>query len=108
MRNKQGARYCFSAIVLGIMLQCSRDYNPFENYANAQVTVNPVASSANIREGDTLNIFTTETLAVFTSVREKIDSFIVQADGNRYWSGDTTIKPPFSVNYLFLLSYADT
>jgi hypothetical protein len=95
------------AIVLVLMSTCVKDYNPFENYSNAQVTVLPDASSKNIREGDTLSIFTTETLAVFTTVREKIDSFIVRANGNRYWSSNT-IKPPFSVNYLFLLSYPDT
>jgi len=107
MKNKRAAFFCCCAIVLTFLLQCARDYNPFENYANAQVTVQPQLSSKNIREGDTLNIFTTETLAVFTTVREKIDSFIVQADGNRYWSLET-IKPPFSINYLFLLSYPDT
>ena len=107
MKNKRAVFFCCCAIVLMFLPQCARDYNPFENYANAQVTVQPQLSSKNIREGDTLNIFTTETLAVFTTVREKIDSFIVQADGNRYRSLET-IKPPFSVNYLFLLSYPDT
>lgn len=92
----------------GFLLQCAKDYNPFENYSNANALVLPSASSKAISDSSTLTIFTTETLAVYTSVREKIDSFRVAATGNMYF-GDTVIGPPFTKgNYLFQLSYADT
>ncbi|HUI92794.1 MAG TPA: hypothetical protein VLX68_11155 [Chitinivibrionales bacterium] len=90
------------------VLQCANDYNPFENYSNAQAYVSFAESSKKIREGDTLAIFSTETLAVFTAVREKIDSFRVDAAGNRYWP-DTVIRHPSDKEtQLFLLSYWDT
>jgi|GEM_PF-5023028 hypothetical protein len=92
----------------GFLVQCAKDYNPFENFSNANALVLPSASSKAISEGDTLIIFTTETLAVYTSVREKIDSFRVAATGNMYF-GDTVVRPPFTKdNYLFQVSYADT
>ena len=90
------------------LFACTKDYNPFENYANANALVLPSASSARIGNGDTLLIFTTETLAVYTTVREKIDSFKVTAPHNRYFS-DTVVKPPFSKDdYILPLSFFDT
>jgi hypothetical protein len=89
-------------------LHCQKDYNPFENITNAQIHVSPEASSRRIRDNDTLSIFTRETLAVNVTVREKIDSIVVIARGNRLWS-DTVLRPPFTPdNYLFQLSYPDT
>jgi hypothetical protein len=103
------------AMVLGALacacacaLQCQKDYNPFENTANVQIHVSPEACSQRIRDNDTLGIFTTETLAVYATVREKIDSIVVRADDNRFWSKNV-LKPPFTPdNYLFPLSFSDT
>jgi hypothetical protein len=91
-----------------VVPHCQKDYNPFENYANAQIHISPDASSRRIRDNDTLAIFTRETLAVYITVLEKIDSIVIQAPNNRLWH-DTVLRPPFSPdNYLFQLSYPDT
>jgi hypothetical protein len=83
---------------------CAKDYNPFENPSNARVIRLPDASSAAFRTGDTASIFTTETLAVATAVRERIDSVVVSAEGNRFWK-HLTVQPPFENDYKFLFSY---
>jgi hypothetical protein len=76
--------------------------------ANAQIHLSPEACSKHIRDNDTLSIFSSETLAVYVTVREKIDSIVVSAKNNRLWN-DTVLRPPFtSDNYLFPLSYPDT
>jgi hypothetical protein len=101
--------YCLLICILAVIfLFCSNDYNPFESYLNANVYILPEACSQKLKNHDTLNIFSTETLAVFTCVREKIDSFKIFVPFNRYWV-DTTIKQPLSVeNYIFLISFFDT
>jgi hypothetical protein len=107
MKKTRAAVYGL-VIAAFIVLQCTNDYNPFENYSNAQAYVLPEACSKKIREGDTLNIFSTETLAVYTAVREKIDSFRIDAKGNRYWPDTTILKPSDKNNQIFLLSFWDT
>jgi hypothetical protein len=94
--------------VVACALQCQKDYNPFENIANAQIHVSPEACSPRIRDNDTLAIFTTETLAVYATVREKIDSIVVRADDNRLWKENVLLPPFTSGNYLFPLSFSDT
>ncbi len=105
-------RSCFLSALLPaaslLLFACANDYNPFENYNNANAHILTSATSKGISSGDTLSIFSTETLAVYTTVREKIDSFKVTAPNNRYFT-DTVVKPPFSKdNYLLLLSFFDT
>jgi hypothetical protein len=88
------------------LLRCGKEYNPYENYSNAQIHV--VSSPSMLTDGDTVSIFTTETLGVFAAVSEKIGSFSIHADSNCYWT-DTSISAPKSeVNYRFLVSFADT
>lgn len=107
MKRTRAATYGL-AIAAFSVLQCTNDYNPFENFSNAQVYVLPESCSKKIRDGDTLNIFSTETLAVFTTVREKIDSFRIDAMGNRYWP-DTILRRPFTRDNVVLpLSFWDT
>ena len=94
-------------LIAACVLQCAKDYNPFENYLNAQVLVSPDSCSFDVA-GDTVPIFSTQTIALYTVVREKIDSFSLHADNNRYWT-DTTITPPFKkAMYFFSLSFYDT
>ena len=107
MKKTQTVAYGLAILAFGA-LQCANDYNPFENYSNAQVLVLPEASSKKIRDGDTLTIFSTETLAVYTTVREKIDSFRIDAPGNRYWPDTTILHPSDKDNQIFLLSFWDT
>jgi hypothetical protein len=94
-------------LIAACALQCAKDYNPYENSLNAQVLVAPDSCSFDVT-GDTVPVFTTHTVALYTVVREKIDSFSLHADHNRYWT-DTTIRPPFKkASYLFSLSFYDT
>ncbi len=94
--------------IIACMVCCSKDYNPFENISNAQVHIALESCSKRIRNNDTLLIFSTETLSVYTTVREKIDSIRFHADGNRL-QNDMTFLPPFtSDNIDFLFSFADT
>ena len=68
----------------------------------------PESSSQRVRDNDTLLIFTTETLAVYTTVRERIDSIKFHADNNRL-QNDITLTPPFSADAIkFLFSFSDT
>lgn len=89
------------------LVDCIKDYNPYENYANVNVQIDP-ATSKRLHNGDTLPIFATETLVVYTTVSEKMDSFVVTTSNNRYFT-DTLFKPPFSAgNYYLLFSFYDT
>ncbi len=97
---------CFVAGVI-LFAGCVHDYDPFENYSNANVVVSGTPGPKLIRNGDSLSVFATETLQVFTTVREKIDSFRVTATGNRYFT-DSVLRPPFSVDYSLLFSFYDT
>jgi hypothetical protein len=107
MKKTLAAAYGIAILAFSV-LQCANDYNPFENYSNAQVSVLFDACSKKIRDGDTLSIFSTETLAVYTTVREKIDSFRIDAPGNRYWPDTTILHPSDKDNQFFLLSFWDT
>jgi hypothetical protein len=98
--------FVFTATLLAFVF-CSNDYNPFTDYSNATTSV--VHSS--VKNGDTIGIFSTETLSVIILVKELIDSFTIESHGNRMWNkADSTIlkkdfdKEPFT----FLFSYFDT
>jgi ligand-binding SRPBCC domain-containing protein len=76
-------------------------------FSNAQVHVLTDSCSFEIT-GDTVAVFTTQSIALFTTVREKLSSFSLHADKNRFWT-DTTITPPFKEEtYFFNLSFYDT
>ena len=93
-------------VSLVVLLRCGEDYNPYENYSNAQIHM--ISSRTMLNDGDTVAIFTTETLGVFTTVSEKIDHFSIHTDSNIHWT-DTCIETPDSrINYRFLVSYSDT
>ncbi len=75
----------FIFLVTGFLF-CTDDYNPF-SIENASLHIYEKSFSDN----DSISIFSTETLQVIVSVREKVDSFTIHAKENRYWT-DTTIR----------------
>ncbi len=98
---------CVHAAFIAALLHCSRDYNPFADYANAGISI----TSQSIHDGDTVDIFTSETLQVIVTVKELTQQFSIHAEDNRLWSSaDTTLdtslfdREPF----VFLFSFYDT
>jgi hypothetical protein len=102
MRSKRLA--LFSA-ALCVLLSCSSDYNPFENPAN--VTMWPDGPRMRFGNGDTLRIFSTDTLALFGAVPDLIDSVAVHISANRYGS-DTTIVNPGKQTIHIPVCFVDT
>ena len=91
-----------------LALQCSHDYNPFEDSSNAQAYFLLKSSSERVRNHDTLSIFSTETLSVYATVREKIDSITILTPGNRKDSVKVFHAPFATDSFIVLLSYYDT
>ncbi len=90
-----------------LLVSCVNDYNPFENKDNIDVKIEQSKSS--IRLNDTCSIFSTESLSVYVTVWEQIDSFIVSTDSNRLWlSGSKKIIRPGAQDYTFYFSWNDT
>jgi hypothetical protein len=93
--------------MLTVFVFCSREHNPFTDYANAGLYF----VHQSLHNGDTLQIFSTESLQVRVTVKELVERFSVSASANRLWpSPETTIvasqfpQEPFT----FLVSYYDT
>jgi hypothetical protein len=89
------------------LLFCAHEYNPFSDFNNAAVFI----AGSSLKNQDTAQIFSTESLEVFVTVKELVDSFSVSATANRLWSRpESTIthdafgNEPFS----FLVSFFDT
>jgi hypothetical protein len=90
------------------LIMCVKDYDPFENIANTQIYLASDQCSPRIKNNQPLSIFTAETLALYSTAREKIDSIVVRADNNRLWTKVVMSAPLAVGNYLFPLSFADT
>jgi|WetSurMetagenome_2_1015567.scaffolds.fasta_scaffold04585_2 hypothetical protein len=105
---KRISRYLFIPLAfLAALLCCSREQNPFTNYANAGLYL----VHQSLHDGDTLQIFSTESLQVRVTVKELVERFSVSASANRLWPNpETTVvasqfsQEPFS----FLVSFYDT
>jgi len=100
----------YSLLSMGTVMfcQCAKDHNPFEVVSNARVYVDAQSCSVRVRKSDTLLIFTTETLAVYQTVTEKIDSLKFHVDSSLL-TKDSVVKPPFSQgDYKFPFSFSDT
>jgi hypothetical protein len=84
----------FVILLLTFHLISCNDYNPFENMDNVDVKIRKSASSVSIR--DTFEIFSTESLTVYPTIFEEIDSFSILTNGNRLDSAQsvTIVKPP--------------
>jgi hypothetical protein len=95
------------ALALGIMLSCTERYNPFADYANADIAI----TYRSLAEGDTVEVFGAETLRVIVTVKELVERFSLSAPNNRLWGpADTVIAhSAFSSEpFLFRISYYDT
>lgn len=89
------------------LISCSNDYNPFENMDNVDLKIRNSTSSISVR--DTFEIFSTESLTVYPTVFEKIDSFAVVSKGNRFKSFQSvTIVKPQAGDRRFYFSWNDT
>jgi hypothetical protein len=76
--------------LLGALLLCSKEYNPFSDYSNAALYVTHASFKAN----DTIGVFCGETLSVELLVKELVDSCEVRTTGNRLWArADTALFP---------------
>jgi hypothetical protein len=93
-------------VLLFALLQCSNEYDPYNNYSNAQVHL--LTTAGMLKNGDTVNIFTTDTLGFFATVEEKIAGISLHADSNMLWTDTSVASPVSSGDYRFLLSFADT
>ncbi len=92
-------------VILLLLTSCSR-YNPFADPSNADIVVH--AQSFNT--GDSLQIFSTESLEVVVTVKELVERITVSAPGNRLWTEDSkTVAGPFDREpFTFYFSYPDT
>jgi len=93
-------------MTIPILFVCSNDYNPFDNYLNAQIRI--LAEKSSIAQNDTISFFTTETLWVYATNREKIQKFTIHADSNRLWKDSTVFCDAPVMEFRFLLSFNDT
>jgi hypothetical protein len=84
--------------------RCTTEYNPFADSDNAVARL----AEGSIQDGDTVSIFSAESIAVGIAVGGLLDSAIISASGNRFWR-DTTLRPPFASGLYHLgVSFADT
>ena len=84
---------------------CS-EYNPFDDPSNVDMVI--IGQKSSIHTDSIIAIFTAESLTVSAVVKEKIDSFTITANGNRYWEDTSIIVPISSDEYTFRFSYPDT
>ncbi len=94
-------------VVVAVLLRCSDEYNPFTDERNAQAYLD-----ASFSEGDTIDLFSTETLTVQLAVGEFIDTFSLHSGANRYFS-DTVVARgsrewPSGGTVNFMVSFFDT
>lgn len=96
-----------TGFIIILLISCVNDYNPFENNDNIDVKIEHAKSSISLN--DTCSIFSTESLCVYATVWEQIDSIIVATDSNRLWgSGSKKIVRPGPVDYTLYFSWNDT
>lgn len=109
MRRKSSpAVLVLCSIILLAATLCNRDYNPFSDENNARAVI-----ATKLHQGDTVSLFSTETLFVQLAAAEMVTQVVVSIDANRYFS-DTTVYPDSyrddtaTDRYSFLCSFVDT
>lgn len=104
-------RYCRRLLITVPLfftgLSCVSDYNPFTDQSNARVAI-----VTTLKDGDTTEIFSSETLVVYPLVRELIESITLYTESNRFFS-DTVVHQdkkrwPKDRGYRFAVSFYDT
>ena len=102
--------FVIGGILFTTILLCTRDYNPFEDQSNARAEI----TYKSFNNGDTINIFTSETVSVTIYVPELIDSFEIAAAGNRFFENGRIVYKSGNSNwhgsgpYNLIFSFADT
>jgi hypothetical protein len=98
--------HLFVLFIVVHLLSCN-DYNPFENMDNVDLKIRSLTSSISVH--DTFEIFSTESLTVYPTVFEKIDSFSVVSKDNRFKSFQSvTVVKPQAGDHRFYFSWNDT
>jgi hypothetical protein len=101
-------KYCYLLLLLSTgFLFCSRESNPFSDYANAGLYI----VHQSIHNSDTLDIFSTESLQIRVTVKDLVDSFSVSTTANRLWpkADSTVVSSEFSKEpFTFFVSFYDT
>lgn len=108
--RKRGRTRCLVALstaLLALSMGCIDDYNPFSDTANARAYI----VSQTIADGDTVAVFSAETLEVMVTLKEHVDSLLVSATSNRTWHDtdstigeDAFLREPFPI----IVSFYDT
>lgn len=95
---------CALSAACAVALTCTSDYNPFADAQNARVVV----STSSFAHGDSIPVFSTESLSVQVAVAEQMDSVVIRCLNNRYWQDTTVRDPQAATNYPFRFSLYDT
>ncbi len=96
-----------STAALVLSAGCIDEYNPFSDTANARAYV----SSQTVADGDTVDVFSAETLEIMITLKEHVDSLRISCTSNRTWHGtdstvgeDAFVREPFPI----VISFYDT
>jgi hypothetical protein len=91
---------------LGLLLLvlCTNDYNPFADTGNARMHID----EQSFYDGDTVRIFSTQSLTLIPAVAELIDSFTIDAEGSRRCRDTLIAAPATATRYRFAFSFVDT
>jgi hypothetical protein len=97
-------RLTMVTVAFFILLGCGDTKNPYLESTGSGIRI--VAKSFN--DGDTVSIFSTESLTFVLHLKEHIDHISLSASANRYWPGNDTIitaaefgREPFTFRYSF-------
>jgi hypothetical protein len=93
--------------IAACLLFCSQEYNPFSDFNNAGAFI----AKTSLKNHDTVEIFSTESLHVAVAVKELVDSFRVSTTANRLWATpESTVTSTMfgSEPCTFLISFFDT
>lgn len=73
----------YAVLFLGlIVIGCGDPSNPFLNASDSKAVIDQMS----FQNGDTVNIFSTETLSVVVYLRENLNYYCIHIDHNRLWS----------------------
>jgi hypothetical protein len=88
-------------------LSCIGNYNPFSDLSNAGLFI----THQTIDDGDTVAVFTSETITVRVTLKEHVEGISVHSTSNRRIPGNDTViyKSQFSTEpFTFIFSFYDT
>jgi hypothetical protein len=86
---------------------CNDPVNPFLDIENSRIAI----FHSSVKDGDTVDVFSTESISVAVYLREHISKYTVSIKGNRLWKKpDSTINQEMYTTQpqSFLFSYSDT